>query len=198
MTLLKEYFLPRILQWMMVIFMGVTITFMIPRLSPINPIDQAMGRLTAFQNLSPEATVQLRESLQDLYGLDGSMLDQYINFWKRVIRGDLGPSFSSFPMTVNAMIRASVGWTIGLLGTTLIISWFLGLILGSLAAYNPRSLVIQGIRKSVDHHLSNSLLHCGLCAADDLHLLPADLPAGGRRQGNARLQHQLYRQPLPT
>ena len=40
-------------------------------------------------------------------------------------------------MTVNAMIRSSVGWTIGLLGMTLIISWFLGLILGSLAAYSP-------------------------------------------------------------
>ncbi len=137
MTLFKEYFLPRILQWMMVIFMGVTITFLIPRLSPVNPIDQAMGRLTAFQTLSPQATLELRESLEDLYGLEGSMLDQYISFWKRVIRGDLGPSFSSFPMTVNAMIRTSVGWTIGLLGTTLLISWFLGLILGSLAAYSP-------------------------------------------------------------
>ena len=56
-----------------------------------------MGRLTAFQNLSPEATVQLRESLQDLYGLDGSMLDQYINFWKRVIRGDFVPPFHPSP-----------------------------------------------------------------------------------------------------
>ena len=96
-----------------------------------------MGRLTAFQSLSPEATLELRESLEDLYGLDGSMLDQYINFWKRVILFDLGPSFSSFPMTVNAMIRRSIGWTVALLGTTLLISWFLGLILGSLAAYIP-------------------------------------------------------------
>jgi peptide/nickel transport system permease protein len=96
-----------------------------------------MGRLTAFQGLSPEATLELRESLEDLYGLDGTMLDQYISFWKRVIRGDLGPSFTSFPMTVNAMIRTSIGWTVGLLGTALLISWFLGLILGSLAAYSP-------------------------------------------------------------
>ncbi|NJN83808.1 MAG: hypothetical protein HC802_17065 [Caldilineaceae bacterium] len=55
MTLLKEYFLPRILQWVMVIIMGVTITFLVPRLSPINPIDQAMGRLTAFSIAQPEA-----------------------------------------------------------------------------------------------------------------------------------------------
>lgn len=137
MALFKEYFLPRLLQWLLVIFVGVTVTFLIPRLSPVNPIDQAMGRLTAFQSLSPEATIALRESLQDLYGLDGSLLDQYIGFWKRVLGGDLGPSFTSFPMTVNAMIRNSIGWTVGLLGTTVIIAWSLGLILGTLAGYFP-------------------------------------------------------------
>jgi peptide/nickel transport system permease protein len=125
------------LQWLLVIFIGVTVTFLIPRLSPVNPVDQALGRLTTFQSLSPEATLALRESLQDLYGLDGTLFEQYINFWKRVLQGDLGPSFTSFPMTVNAIIRNSIGWTIGLLGTSVILAWLLGLILGSLAGYFP-------------------------------------------------------------
>ena len=137
MRLLKEYVIPRIIQWALVIFIGVTITFMVPRLSPVNPIDQALGRLTTFSNLSPEATIELRESLEDLYGLDGTYFDQYINFWKRVARGDLGPSFVAFPMTVNQMIRSSVGWTLGLLGMTILISWFLGVILGAIGAYSP-------------------------------------------------------------
>jgi peptide/nickel transport system permease protein len=42
-TLLKTYIIPRILQWALVIFIGVTLTFLIPRLSPINPVDQAVG-----------------------------------------------------------------------------------------------------------------------------------------------------------
>jgi peptide/nickel transport system permease protein len=136
-TLLKEYILPRLLQWVLVIFIGVTITFLIPRLSPVNPVDQALGRLTTFQSLSPEATLELRQSLQDLYGLDGTILQQYVNFWKRVLQGDLGPSFTSFPMTVNAMIANSIGWTIGLLGFSVVLAWLLGLILGSLAGYFP-------------------------------------------------------------
>ncbi len=137
MRLLKEYIIPRIIQWAFVIFIGVTITFLVPRLSPVNPIDQAMGRLTTFQSLSPEATRELRESLEDLYGLEGSYLDQYLGFWQRIVRGDLGPSFVSFPMTVNTMIRTSIGWTLGLLGTTVMISWFLGVILGAIGAYSP-------------------------------------------------------------
>lgn len=137
MLLFKEYILPRLVQWLMVIFIGVTITFIIPRLSPVNPVEQAIGRLTAFQSLSPEATLELRQSLLDLYGLEGNVFQQYFNFWSRILRGDLGPSFTSFPMTVNQMIRNAIGWTIGLLGTTVVLSWLLGLILGALAGYYP-------------------------------------------------------------
>jgi peptide/nickel transport system permease protein len=122
---------------MLVIFIGVTVTFLIPRLSPVNPVDQALGRMSTFQSLSPEATLALRESLQDLYGLDGTIYEQYINFWRRVLQGNLGPSFTSFPMTVNEIISNSIWWTIGLLGTSVIVSWVLGLLLGSLAGYFP-------------------------------------------------------------
>jgi peptide/nickel transport system permease protein len=137
MTLLKEFYLPRLVQWIVVIFLGVTITFLIPRLSPINPVDQAMARLTSFQNLDPAATVALRQSLEDLYGVKGSLFDQYLSFWKRVIRGDLGPSFSTFPMTVNEMIRNSIAWTVGLLATSVIIAWLIGILIGSLAGVAP-------------------------------------------------------------
>jgi peptide/nickel transport system permease protein len=138
-TLFKEYILPRLVQWLVVIIVGVTVTFLIPRLSPVNPVEQAIGRLTAFQNLSPEATVALRESLEDLYGLNGTLFEQYVNFWQRVLRGDLGPSFTSFPMTVNALISNSIGWTVGLLSISTIIAWLLGVFLGSLAGYFPNT-----------------------------------------------------------
>lgn len=137
MTLFKQFFLPRFVQWVVVIFIGVTLTFLIPRLSPINPVDQAMARLSSFASREPEATLALRESLEDLYGLKGSILEQYLSFWKRVARVDLGPSFFAFPETVNSMIGRSVWWTVGLLGTTTILSWLLGLVLGSLAGYFP-------------------------------------------------------------
>lgn len=135
MTLFKEFILPRLVQWAIVIFVGVTLTFLIPRISPINPIDQALGRLTSFQTLNPESTIALRESLQDLYGLEGSILEQYLSFWKRIIRGDLGPSFGAFPMTVNEIIGNAIWWTVGLLGVTSLLGWVIGILLGSLSGY---------------------------------------------------------------
>jgi peptide/nickel transport system permease protein len=149
MTLLKEFILPRVVQWVVVIFVGVTITFIIPRLSPVNPVTEAVARMTAFQNLDPESVQVMRETMMDLYGLDGSVFEQYINFWQRILKGDLGPSFGSFPMSVNQLISNSIGWTIGLLGFSVILSWILGIILGSLAGYYSDRWWSQVLEKSL-------------------------------------------------
>lgn len=149
MTLLRQYILPRILQWVFVIFVGVSITFLIPRLSPVNPVDNMMGRLTSFQSMDPEATVAMRETLTDLYGLDGSIIDQYLSFWGRLLQGDLGPSFQNFPRPVNDIIGDAIWWTIGLLGTATLISWVLGLILGSLSGFFPDKLWAKLLEGSV-------------------------------------------------
>ncbi|RPJ34157.1 MAG: ABC transporter permease [Planctomycetaceae bacterium] len=149
MTLLKEYLLPRLLQWLLVIFVGVTITFLIPRLSPLNPVDQALGRASTFQTINPDAALAMRNTLLDLYGLEGSLLQQYASFWGRLLRGDLGPSFTSFPTPVTQMIGSSIGWTVGLLGTAILISWVLGIILGSLAGYFPNRWWSQVLDKAL-------------------------------------------------
>ncbi len=135
MNFFVNYVGPRLVQWLLVVFFGVTITFLIPRLSPINPVDVALNRALAFQEMSPEGVIELRKSLQDLYGLDGTITDQYINFWKRIVVWDLGPSFSSFPMTVNEIINSSLHWTVGLLSISIILSWIIGLILGTWCGY---------------------------------------------------------------
>lgn len=139
MKLLRSFILPRIVQYFVVIFIGITLTFLIPRLSPINPVDNALGRLTAFQTMSPEATVALRESLMDLYGLDGNLFEQYIGFWKRVLVFDLGPSFTVFPTPVTKLISNSIGWTVGLLSLSIVLAWVIGLILGTLAGFFPNA-----------------------------------------------------------
>jgi peptide/nickel transport system permease protein len=149
MRLLKEFILPRLVQWFVVIFVGITITFLIPRLSPINPIDQAMGRMTSFQTMDPDSALALRETLEDMYGLEGSIVEQYISFWKRILRGDLGPSFLAFPTPVTQIISTGIGWSVGLLGISTIIAWVLGLILGSLAGYFPNAWWAQVLEKTL-------------------------------------------------
>lgn len=149
MTLLKEYILPRIFQWLVVIFVGVTITFMIPRLSPVNPVDQAIARINSFQAMDPDAALMMRASMEDLYGVKGTFFEQYLTYWGRVLKGDLGPSFMAFPTPVSKIISTGIGWTMGLLGISLIISWSLGVILGSLSGYFPSRWWSQVLEKGL-------------------------------------------------
>jgi peptide/nickel transport system permease protein len=145
----RGFILPRVVQWLLVIVVGLTITFLIPRLSPVNPVETAIGRMTSLQTVNPEAVLVLRQSIQDLYGLNGTIIEQYFAFWGRVLKGDLGPSFGAFPTPVSEMIGNAIGWTIGLVGTALLIAWTLGLILGSLSGYFPGRWWSQGLERSL-------------------------------------------------
>lgn len=138
------YFLPRLCQYVLVIFLGVTLTFIIPRLSPNDPVESKIGQLmTTGAQINPEAVTHLREALTEMYGLNGSPLQQYFAFWGRLFRGDLGPSLATFPTPVTDLIATAMPWTIGLLLTAIVISWCLGNLLGALASYFPRSSVMR-------------------------------------------------------
>jgi peptide/nickel transport system permease protein len=131
-----KYLLGRLGQTVMVIFIGITITFIIPRLAPTNPVEQKINQMmVSGANIHPEAIKQFREAMNDLYGLKGTLLEQYIAFWGRLAKGDLGPSIFSFPLPASQIIMKSMPWTIGLLLSTSIISWLLGNLLGGLAGY---------------------------------------------------------------
>jgi peptide/nickel transport system permease protein len=78
------------------------------------------------------------EDLTELYGLEGSMFEQYIAFWQRLFQGDFGVSFFQFPTPVIKLISTALPWTLGLLLTTTFIAWTVGNIVGGLAGYYPR------------------------------------------------------------
>jgi len=136
MTFLKRYLLPRILQYFVVIFVGCTIVFIVTRMTPSDPIQKAIERITMHgTTLDPEIVEEVRQALKELYGLEGSVLFQYFTFWKRSLLGDFGPSFSRFPAPVMYLITNSLPWTAGLLILTAFIGWVIGSILGGLTGY---------------------------------------------------------------
>src|SRR5215212_10158569 len=102
-----RYFAKRIGLYLVVLFIGITVTFFLPRLMPTNPIDGYISQMQsrAGTTLTSEATQQLRSSLEELYGLKGDILTQYFNYLKRVLlQFDFGPSFTNYPQPVSSMI----------------------------------------------------------------------------------------------
>ncbi|PMQ01231.1 MAG: ABC transporter permease [Dictyoglomus sp. NZ13-RE01] len=137
MNFLKRYILPRLIQYFVVIFIGITIVFLVPRFTPLDPVVSVMNRMTSYGSmyLDPQALEKLRETMMELYGLKGSVWEQYIKFWGRLFKGDFGPSLSIFPTPVISIIRDSLPWTAGLLIIAALLSWIIGNILGGLAGY---------------------------------------------------------------
>ncbi len=132
-----KYLAQRVGQCALAVFIGITLTFFIPRLAPINPIEMKIAQMTSGPGkVYPEALVEFRQAMYDLYGLQGKLGEQYLAFWTRFFHGDLGPSLFMYPRPVSDLIWRAMPWTIGLLLTTSILSWLLGNLLGGLAGYH--------------------------------------------------------------
>lgn len=141
-----NYLIPRIVQYFLVIFLGVTLIFIIPRLSPNDPVERQVNQMMmSGGHVSPDDVLAMREALTEMYGLEGSSFQQYFAFWGRLLRGDLGPSLSTFPTPVTRLIFQAMPWTLGILVSASLISWVVGNLLGGLASYYPNNLPIRVI-----------------------------------------------------
>ena len=137
------YLSKRLVQFAVVVFVGINITYLVTHMTPIDPVEQSISAATSFGSTSPEAIEMMRQSLRQLYGLEGSPWEQYVSFWKRILVGDFGPSLSAFPTPVSQLILRALPWTVGLLLVSTLLTWFLGNLLGGLAGYYRNSRILR-------------------------------------------------------
>lgn len=133
-----SYIVKRLGLYLAVLFIGLSITFLLPRLMPTNPIDGYISQLQARAGgvLTAQDITDLRASLEDLYGLKGDLFSQYVNYLRRIVTSfDFGPSFAFYPQPVNVMIMNALPWTLTLLLVSTMIAWVLGNLVGLIAGY---------------------------------------------------------------
>lgn len=77
----RKYLIPRLLQYFLVIFLGITIVFFIPRLAPTNPVERTIAEIRSRGTYLDPAHIQaMVDALTEMYGLSGSWLQQYKDF----------------------------------------------------------------------------------------------------------------------
>ncbi|AUW46764.1 ABC transporter permease [Rhizobium beringeri] len=145
MTSYLLFVLKRFGQFLLVVFLGVTITFFVTHLTPIDPVEESIGAITQMGQSDPNAIELMRQSLRELYGMEGSIWQQYLHFWLRLATGDLGPSLSAFPTPVSTIILRSLPWTIGLMTVSTLITFVLGNAIGALAGYYRKDMVLKAV-----------------------------------------------------
>src|SRR5260370_3375403 len=97
------HILRRFGQFVLVVFIGINLTFLITHISPIDPVEASVSAMTAFSSSQPEAVELMRTSLKELYGLQGTLFDQYIGFWKRILVSDSWPPLSPSPTPTSPL-----------------------------------------------------------------------------------------------
>ncbi len=127
---MNRYLLRKSVLYLLTFFVAVTIDFAIPRLMPGNPIDGLISRIRADSTASQELHGYFTES----FGLDQPLWEQYLNFWRGLAHGDLGPSIAYVGSSVSELIWAALPYTLALLVPAILLSYIAGNRVGALAA----------------------------------------------------------------
>jgi peptide/nickel transport system permease protein len=143
-TRFLRYALARFGMLVLVIVLAATINFVIPRLTPGDPIETKLGQLQATSGGNIDVT-QMIASYRERFGLDQPLWRQYLSYWGDLARFDLGYSLENFPDRVGPSIMAALPWTLGLVGISTLIAFTIGTVLGALVVWPRAPRAIAGL-----------------------------------------------------
>jgi peptide/nickel transport system permease protein len=180
---MRSFLLRRFIGMIVVIFLVLTIAFVLVRLAPGDPASLMLG---------PDATPDEVAALRVRLGLDQPIIAQYATFIGNVLRGDLGQSlFFNQPVTEVLASRAEP--TIFLALFSLIVALVIATPIGIWAAYRRGSILDQGsitaamLAASVPSFLTGLIFQRYL--ATDLGWFPASGYGGAGADLSERLRH---------
>lgn len=133
----RTYLLTRLLRFVLTVWLGATLIFIIPRLSPSDPTDAILGRL-ATSGAGVENAQELIDRYTERFGLDESLLSQYWHYLVNTFTFNTGYSLSTFPATVDSLVLAALPWTLGLILVSTVLAFGLGTLIGALLGW-PRT-----------------------------------------------------------
>jgi peptide/nickel transport system permease protein len=131
---LGSYLFRRIVRALLTVYFVSTLIFFLVRLLPGSPVEVFINQqMTQYGYSYDEA----RNQAQSLYAIDVDkpMLLQYADYLRNLAQGDLGMSLTSPGTSVASIIQGRIWWTIFSVGTALLISFALGVLLGMVMAY---------------------------------------------------------------
>jgi microcin C transport system permease protein len=121
---------------------GVSIAcFLLTRILPGGPIEQAIIRMTASGEKTHSKSVETKEveRLKKIYGFDKPLHEQYFSWMGKIVVGDFGESFRTFrPVLAEIGERLPISLTFGLTG--FLLSYLICIPLGIKKALSHRSI----------------------------------------------------------
>lgn len=125
--------------WMLFVLWGITIvSFLVIHLAPGSPTD-------IDTTLNPLAGDAARKQLENLYGLNKPLYEQYFQWVLRLLHFDFGNSMSSDPRPVMDKIMERLPLTVAMNGVSLLLSLLISIPLGIISACMQNSLLDRSV-----------------------------------------------------
>lgn len=125
---MSVFFLRRILQSALTLSFLIIATFFLLRLAPGGPFDG--------ERVWPP---EIQRNIEEKYGLDRPLFEQFSSWLSSVAHGDFRESFHYMGTPVTEIIRDAIPPSLQLGGIALLVSIFLGILLGVLSAWKRGS-----------------------------------------------------------
>ena len=124
--------------YLLAAWVAITVSFLLPRVVPGNPVAGAVARASAAGNCNSACVMAVEAQLG--YNVHTSLWDQYVSYLGNLGHGDLGHSWSE-NAPVSSLIVSYLPWTLGLLVVATTLSFLGGTTLGTLIAWRRGSWV---------------------------------------------------------
>lgn len=138
----RAYVLNRLTTLLLTILIAATLIWLIPRLSPVDPADIMLGRMSAAGGTVADSE-QILATLQERFGLNDPLIVQYLKYIRNVAVFDFGLSTASFPTPVAVLIANALPWTLGLMLISILITFFIGNLLGALMVWDHSPKLVR-------------------------------------------------------
>ncbi|KRA24182.1 peptide ABC transporter permease [Microbacterium sp. Root61] len=126
-----KFYLRRFTFYVVTLWAAISLNFLLPRLLPGDPAQIMIGKLRRASGGRPISQETI-DSIKALLGADDTPLwQQYLNYWGRLLHGDLGISSTRYPASVGELIAQALPWTVILVGVATVISFVLGIVVGA-------------------------------------------------------------------
>jgi peptide/nickel transport system permease protein len=127
-----QYLLRRLGFYLIALWVAITLNFLLPRLLPGNPLQSFIITHQAMVQQNPHIIDPLRPIFDPQHQ---NIVLQYFQYLANLSHLDFGVSFSQFPTSVNTIIGSALPWSLFLAGTSALLAFLIGTIMGVVAAW---------------------------------------------------------------
>ena len=130
----KKYYANKLLWYFLTFIIAVILNFALPRMMPGNPVTNIAAQTT--MGMTDATAIQkVYAQYAEEFGINKPIYTQFFIWVKNFLQGDMGVSFSQYPRKVSDIVGSGIWWTVCLQLPAILVGWFLGNLLGAVAAY---------------------------------------------------------------